>query len=98
MSRTRKQFIVVGSSKTLVRRQQYGDLWSAFKKHTAAAGITTVWGAYKRGIEFFESLTVKMRPKIVLVCAAEVKPHSELKIFRHGRRVRPAQTGKSRED
>jgi len=44
MSRARKQLIVVGSSKTLVRRQQYGDLWSAFKKHTAAAGITTVWG------------------------------------------------------
>jgi len=44
MSRSRKQLIVVGSSKTLVRRQQYGDLWSAFKKHTAAAGITTVWG------------------------------------------------------
>jgi hypothetical protein len=44
MSRARKQLIVVGSSKTLVRRQQYGDLWSAFKKHTDAAGITTVWG------------------------------------------------------
>jgi hypothetical protein len=46
MSRARKQLIVVGSSKTLVRRQQGdgADLWSAFKKHTAAAGITTVWG------------------------------------------------------
>jgi len=38
MSRARKQLIVVGSSKTLVRRQQGdgADLWSAFKKHTDA--------------------------------------------------------------
>ena len=38
MSRARRQLIGVGSSQTLVRRQQGGgaDLWYAFKKHTDA--------------------------------------------------------------
>ena len=41
MSRARKQLIVVGSSKTLVRRQQTfsQDLWSSFKEYTDALQI-----------------------------------------------------------